>query len=68
MPYLEESTQSDNTGTSSNTSTEDCVFTSHSNDTQLESQILLTQFLDGVLGVPKENHLKDMAKSILLEQ
>ena len=37
IPYLEESTQSDNTGTSSNTSTEDSVFTNHSNDTQLES-------------------------------
>ena len=39
IPYLEESTQSDNTGTSSNTSTEDSVFTSHSNDTLIESQI-----------------------------
>ena len=39
MPYLEKSTQSDNTGTSNNTSTEDSVFTSHSNDTQLESPI-----------------------------
>ena len=38
MPYLEESTQSDNTG---NTSTSNNgVFTSHSNDTQLESQII----------------------------
>ena len=33
MPYLEDSTQSGNTSTSSNTSTEDSVFTSHSNDT-----------------------------------
>ena len=39
MPYLEGSTQFDNTGTSSNTSIEDSVFTSHSIDTQLESQI-----------------------------
>ena len=39
MPYLEETTQSDSTSTSSNTSTEDSVFTSHSNDTQLETQI-----------------------------
>ena len=39
MPYLEESTQSDKTSTSNNASTEDSVFTSHSNDTQLESQI-----------------------------
>ena len=42
MPYLKESTQSDNTGTCSSTSPEDSVFTSHSNnleDTQLGSQI-----------------------------
>ena len=39
IPYLEEITQSGNTSASSNTSTEDSVFTSHSNNTQLESQI-----------------------------
>ena len=39
MPYLEETTQSGNTSASSNASTQDSVFTSHSNDTQLESQI-----------------------------
>ena len=39
MPYLEESTQSDNTTTSNNTSTEDSVFTSHSNNNQHECQI-----------------------------
>ena len=30
--------------------------------------LLLPQFLEEVLGVPKENHLKDMDKSILLKQ
>ena len=39
VPYLEDSTQTGNTSTSSNTSAENSVFTSHSNDTQLESQI-----------------------------
>ena len=39
IPYLEETTQSGNTSASSNASTEDSVFTSHSNDTQFESQI-----------------------------
>ena len=39
MPYLEETTQSGNTSASSNASTEDSVFTGHSIDTQLESQI-----------------------------
>ena len=39
MPHLEESTQFDNTGISSNSSTEDSVFTSHFNYIQLESQI-----------------------------
>ena len=67
MPYLEETFQSDNT------STEDSVCTSHSNnfdDTQHESQIslLVPKFLDEILGVPKENHTEDMDKSILLEQ
>ena len=39
MPYLEDSTQSGTTSASNNTSTEDSVFASHSNDTQLESKI-----------------------------
>ena len=39
MPYLKESAPSDNIGTSSNTSTEGSVFTSHSNDAKLGSQI-----------------------------
>ena len=39
MPYLEDSNQSGNASASSNTSTEESVFTSHSNDTQHESQI-----------------------------
>ena len=38
MHYLD-TTQFGNTSASSNASTEDSVFTSHSNDTQLESQI-----------------------------
>ena len=40
IPYLEETTQSNDTSTSSNTSTEYSVFTSHSYDTQLESQTI----------------------------
>ena len=39
MPYLEETTQSGDTNANSNTSTEDSVFASHPNDTQLENQI-----------------------------
>ena len=68
MPCLEDSTHSDSSGISSGTSPEDSVLTSHSNDAQLESQITspTPQFLE-VLGIPEDNHLKDMAKSILLE-
>ena len=68
MPYLEETTRSENTSTSNHTSTEDGVFVNQSNDTTP------SQTTSPAPPIPrrstrgtKENPLKDMARSILLE-